>query len=144
MGDVVFYAQIYGIAFLICMIVLHSLTRRRAGKYTIEQKLFIALTIHIACVLAFDLIGWAVDGKNFPGGIMIYYVSQSLFYIASSGVLFVWILYVVYKMYRTREAITKRLVPNIILTAIYLILALTTPATHLIYYIDEFNVYHTY
>ena len=135
-------AEIYILCLLLLLMVLSVIFRRKNKVYTIEQKLFSILLVMDFFALITDLISWLINGVMFEGSRVIHILDYTIFYLFSGLVFFFWFMYVIYILYRSKEMILKRLPFHVILLVIYTLICVSSPFTNLVFYIDEFNIYH--
>lgn len=135
-------AEIYILCLLLLLMVLSVIFRRKNKVYTIEQKLFSILLVMDFFALITDLISWLINGVMFEGSRVIHILDYTIFYLFSGLVFFFWFMYVIYILYRSKEMILKRLPFHVTLLVIYTLICVSSPFTNLVFYIDEFNIYH--
>ena len=135
-------AEIYILCLLLLLMVLSVIFRRKNKVYTIEQKIFSILLVMDFFALITDLISWLINGVMFEGSRVIHILDYTIFYLFSGLVFFFWFMYATYVLYRSKEIILKRLPFHITLLVIYTLVCVSSPFTNLVFYIDEFNIYH--
>lgn len=107
--------------------------REKAFKY-------LALTMMIPLVL--ETLTWVMNGR--PGRIAwLVHMGLDVFLFALHTIpLAIWLLYVILTIEPKEEVLGKRYMPVIILVAINMLIALSTPITNKYFIIDVNNIYH--
>ena len=128
-------------AILICLIIFSNVFNKGV-LHAIEQKLFLALIIANIFVLLLDTGMWIFDKNNNETMIILNKVSTCLYYIMNPIVCLFWALYSHYKIinnrFKTRKLIFLFIIPIIMNT----ILSILSFSYNILYYIDDYNVYH--
>lgn len=130
------------IGFVLLLALLVSSHIRRADDEHVEVKLFTIITIltMIACVV--DFFMFYVDGK--PGLIMrmINMLGNTYCFIANPLFIASWCVYADLRLYHSVARIKKVYRIAMIPAEVMVIIAIVNNFVPLIYFIDEFNVYH--
>lgn len=135
------YSHIYLICFLLLFIIVPLFRRHFSTRVNLGHKLFMLLIYLDAAVLFLDWFTWVLYGKTFNGAILLHNIAMTLFYALDAFILFIWLLYCLFKLYRTKIAVKSRMpiYGSLLLCACCILI--TNPFTGWIFYIDGKNVY---
>lgn len=127
-------------AILVILIVFFSSNRLRSNSY--DQRLLRRIQLTLIAVLTTDAIMWIFNGRPEKLVPFIEYVDNIVFLMFVLHVTFCWLQYGWYRIYRMpfpkKSWIIFCLVPFVLLS----LLAITTPWTKLVFYIDDAHYYH--
>ena len=115
---------------------------RHNNPYLLEQKLFGALIWTNAWIIIFDMLMWLLDGKSGYLSREIYLLVTVCYYVLNPVICMMWYFYADYQIYRSEKHLKKVLIPMLIPACINLILSILSIFNHLLFYIDENNIYH--
>jgi len=124
---------------LVILIFLYSNITSN-GK-DLSRKLLRYLLIAIMLYSIFDMGMYQIQGAVFPAARILNYAFCMLFFLAISLVGVLYLLYCDCKVYNNASGIRKRAVYYLIPSAVNALAVLSTPFTHMIFYIDEQNMY---
>lgn len=97
-------------------------------------------TAAVGCIL--ETVTFLIDGRMFPGCILLSYVSNSLCFIGTSGVGFLWCLYTEIRIFRSLQRIKNKIKYLAMPFAVEIILVIVNSAgTGVLFSISEDNVY---
>ncbi len=135
------HLQVYILSFLMLLVLYLQLIREGEKLYW-NHRLFKTLILSVIFCIVMEAIGWVFDGR--PGQLsrVIGYTADVLLISCSMLPLMVWTLYVEILINNNVKPIRKTTIIFIILLVLNAILALTSPANNLYFYLDENNVYH--
>ncbi len=128
--------------FAIVILLLLFFSRKQSRSMPLDEKLFDYLLISIMLVLAFDTGMWLIDGKQFAYARNLNFLLSTCYYLASVLVCYAWIVYCDYKLYGNEPALRKRMLLYSFPMMLCIVLALTSPLTGGVFFVDEANVYH--
>jgi diguanylate cyclase (GGDEF)-like protein len=112
----------------------------RAGK-NLSRKLLKYLLIAIMLYVIFDVGMYLIQEAVFPAAGILNHAFCMLFFLVIPLVGFLYLLYCDSKVYDDAAGIRKRVVYYLIPWAVNALAVFSTPFTHLIFYIDEHNMY---
>src|SRR5574344_630496 len=127
-------------AILVILIVFFSSNRLRSNSY--DQRLLRRIQLTLIAVLTTDAIMWIFNGRPEKLVPFIEYVDNIVFLMFVLHVTFCWLQYGWYRIYRVplqkKHWIIFCAIPFVLLS----LLAITTPWTKLVCYIDDAHDYH--
>ena len=126
---------------LFILIFVYSHRDKTSLKKTMNQKLLEYLQLSVMLYLVTDTAGQLLGGMVFPGSHTLIYVFTVLFYVFSVLPGYFYLLYCDNKVFAGTGNTKRRIMLYSIPVAFNTLVALTTPFTHALFYIDEFNVY---
>lgn len=127
-------------SFIICALLLFD-TYNRNEKHLFEYRLFNTLLISNMILLLLDAATWAIDGQTFINP-TIYITINVLGYMMNPVPPFLWLLYADYQVFNDEKHTRKIFWPFLVPAIINAIMALLTPLTGLLFYLDQNNIYH--
>jgi diguanylate cyclase (GGDEF)-like protein len=101
------------------------------------RRTFLALLL----VLLSDLFQWALDGRIGSTITTLLYIDNTLYYIFQIAAVIVWNDYVHYRVTRKVKTRNAMIATSIVPMAVVLVLMLTNPLTHFIFFIGSGNHY---
>lgn len=125
---------------IICGLLLVD-TYNRSEKHLFEYRLFNALLISNMILLLLDAATWIIDGQTFINP-TIYIAINVLGYSMNPVPSFLWLLYANYQVFSNEKHIRKIFWPFLVPVIINAMIALITPFTGLLFYLDKNNMYH--
>jgi len=123
------------------LVFMYTRREKTTLKKTIEQRLIEYLKISVMVFLILDTIGQMLDGTGFQGGYILLNIFTVAYYVVSILPGFIYLLYCDNKIFAGAGNVKKRIILYSIPLAINTLISLTTPVTHALYYINEFNMY---
>lgn len=136
------FAYIFGD--VICLIMLLSISNasRRHTKILLAERYFLEMSLATAILLISDIIWPLVNGVKLPGFRLLNIIINLVYMVLTGFIGFLWIVYVDFKVRRRLDSSHyKRVAMFSIPMLVLLILTLTSPKTHILFYIDENNCY---
>ncbi|MDR2921982.1 MAG: diguanylate cyclase [Treponema sp.] len=112
----------------------------RAGK-NLSRKLFGYLLIALMSYTIIDMGMYLIQETVFPAARILNYTFSMLFLLIIPLVGFIFLLYCDCKVYNGAPGIKKRAVYYFIPSAVNALAVLSSPFTHIIFYIDAHNMY---
>lgn len=101
------------------------------------RRTFLALLL----VLMSDLFQWALDGRLGSSITTLLYIDNTLYYIFQIAAVIVWNDYVHYRVTRKVKTRNVMIATSLVPMAVVLVLMLTNPLTHFIFFIGNGNHY---
>lgn len=101
------------------------------------RRTFLALLL----VLLSDLFQWALDGRLGSSITTLLYIDNTLYYIFQIAAVIVWNDYVHYRVMRKVKTRNVMIATSLVPMAVVLVLMLTNPLTHFIFFIGNGNHY---
>lgn len=137
------FAYIFGDAICLIMLLFISNASRRHTKILLAERYFLEMSLATAILLISDIIWPLVDGVKLPGFRLLNIIINLVYMVLMGFIGFLWIVYVDFKVRRRLDSshykrVTMFSIPMLVLLA----LTLTSPKTHILFYIDENNCYH--
>ena len=137
------FAYIFGDAICFIMLLFISNASRRHTKILLAERYFLEMSLATAILLISDIIWPLVDGVKLPGFRLLNIIINLVYMVLMGFIGFLWIVYVDFKVRRRLDSshykrVTMFSIPMLVL----LVLTLTSPKTHILFYIDENNCYH--
>jgi len=111
------------------------------GKRTKDQTLFECLLLSVMAYLVTDTTGQMLDSQIFAGASILHNISTVIFYLTSILPGYFYLLYCDNKVFAGSGNVKKRTIIYSIPVAINTIISVTAPLTHILYTINENNVY---
>jgi len=136
------FAYIFGD--VICLIMLLSISNasRRHTKILLAERYFLEMSLATAILLISDIIWPLVNGVALPGFRLLNIIINLVYMVLTGFIGFLWIIYVDFKVRRKLDSSHyKRVAVFSIPMLVLLGLTLTSPKTHILFYIDENNYY---
>lgn len=137
------FAYIFSDAICLIMLLFISNASRRHTKILLAERYFLEMSLATAILLISDIIWPLVDGVKLPGFRLLNIIINLVYMVLIGFIGFLWIVYVDFKVRRRLDSshykrVTMFSIPMLVL----LVLTLTSPKTHILFYIDENNCYH--
>ena len=137
------FAYIFGDAICLIMLLFISNASRRHTKILLAERYFLEMSLATAILLISDIIWPLVDGVKLPGFRLLNIIINLVYMVLMGFIGFLWIVYVDFKVRcRLDSSHYKRVTMFSIPMLVLLVLTLTSPKTHILFYIDENNCYH--
>ena len=127
-------------AFLLLSILLFVVLIKK-DIYDYTRKLFYRMIIFNMLLLIVEVLAWTFDGIDTQGAFIFNYAFNCLLIILEPIMASLWLVYVDYKINRSRDRLRKRwfyLQPSIF-SGLLLIINIFTPIA---FHLDENNIYH--
>lgn len=136
------FAYIFGDVICLIMLLFISNASRRHTKILLAERYFLEMSLATAILLISDIIWPLVNGVKLPGFRLLNIIINLVYMVLTGFIGFLWIVYVDFKVRRRLDSshykrVTMFSIPMLVL----LVLTLTSPKTHILFYIDENNCY---
>ncbi|MCL2264906.1 MAG: sensor domain-containing diguanylate cyclase [Treponema sp.] len=135
-----FWVAVNIIGFVI-LIFMYINTDKTYQEKSHIQKLFRYLQLLILLYLIFDTGAFLLDGSFFKTAKIIHYIFNMSYYLIIPFISLIYLLYCDYKVHDNNPCGRKRLLFYLIPVLVNTIVVLSTPFTHMIFYIDQNNMY---
>lgn len=136
------FAYIFGDVICLIMLLFISNASRRHTKILLAERYFLEMSLATAILLISDIIWPLVNGVTLPGFRLLNIVINLVYMVLTGFIGFLWIIYVDFKVRRRLDSShNKRVIMFSIPMLVLLVLTLTSPKTHILFYIDENNCY---
>ncbi|MBE6827723.1 MAG: GGDEF domain-containing protein [Ruminococcaceae bacterium] len=131
---------------MVCALVLIALSSRSSKQFRIlaEERFFLEIILSALIMIVADVISALVSGSMFAGAKILNGIVCGIYLFEMSFIGFLWLIYVDYKLNRlnAKKDFKTRVFNYAIPMAVLLVLIISSQQTHIIYYIDEANIYH--
>lgn len=131
-----------GISILMMLFLLDCRRKNRESIRT-EDKIYDNMAVITLAGSALETIAFLVDGQEFSTGIFLNYFTNSLCFLGTVSVGFLWCIYVELRIYKNFKRTFRRakylVVPWIIEVVMILV---NIFGTNVLFHITEYNVYH--
>ncbi len=107
------------------------------------SKLFRSLSIVCFCLSLLDAATYARKNHEFPGALPIALGLQTLLELTLNFVIILWMVFVNYRIYHSRDVIKRDFVKYLIPLVILMGIDIINVFTGIIFYYDEHVMYHT-
>jgi len=134
------YVEINCLCIGILILLLVNLKNNREILFDI--KLFMYVIVCTIALLVVDTFEVSLDGATFIGAEIINNLLGALYFFLVGLLCLLWVIYTDYKMDCNRAALEKRLLFYLIPFGIISLISLTSPFTHIFFFIDNNAVYH--
>lgn len=136
------FAYIFGDVICLIMLLFISNASRRHTKILLAERYFLEMSLATAILLISDIIWPLVNGVKLPGFRLLNIIINLVYMVLTGFIGFLWIVYVDFKVRRRLDSshykrVTMFSIPMLVL----LVVTLTSPKTHILFYIDENNCY---
>lgn len=136
------FAYIFGDVICLIMLMFISSASRRHTKILIAERYFLEMSLATEILLISDIIWPLVNGVKLPGFRLLNIIINLVYMVLTGFIGFLWIIYVDFKVRRRLDSShNKRVIMFSIPMLVLLVLTLTSPKTHILFYIDENNCY---
>lgn len=136
------FAYIFGDVICLIMLLFISNASRRHTKILLAERYFLEMSLATAILLISDIIWPLVNGVTLPGFRLLNIIINLVYMVLTGFIGFLWIVYVDFKVRRRLDSShNKRVIMFSIPMLVLLVLTLTSPKTHILFYIDENNCY---
>ncbi len=129
-------------AFLAAIVFVDS---RRVDDKTLPIRLFRATVLFVCLTITVDVVVRLMEYTSFPGSDLLVWGGSMLLCLCIGASSLFWLLNVLERFHRgTIDTMIRRPIlalPTIAATLFYVALVISTPANHLLFYIDDVNVY---
>lgn len=106
--EMMLYFHIFILSVVLLLVLIPLMRRHFATRSNFGHTLFKAMIYLDIVVLALDMFTWWIFGKDFAGAVALHKISMALYYSVEAWIFYVWILYSVYKLYRSKRIVMKR------------------------------------
>ena len=131
-------AYLFGNIICFLVIVILSYQSSRQFRLLLDERYFLEVTLSVLMMVLADIIWQSVDGMESLAFVIISYIACGLYFFQISFLGYAWLVYVDYKLFhKVISVFKKRVFVNSIPMFIVLIMILTSPKTHWIFYIDD-------
>jgi diguanylate cyclase (GGDEF)-like protein len=133
--------QIYGFCIIIIAILWFSGDRRKASRVEVDTRLYQVLLLSTTAMVLLDSIAWYFDGK--PGTLYrnAVFTANILYYIVHTIPIAFFILYADFQIFREEKRFIRLAVPLILVEVCVTILAVLSPFTGILFFVDGANHY---
>lgn len=131
-----------GISILMMLFLLDCRRKNRESIRT-EDKIYDNMAVITLAGSALETIAFLVDGQEFSTGIFLNYFTNSLCFLGTVSVGFLWCIYVelhIYKNFKRTFRRAKYLVVPWIIEVVMILVNIF--GTNVLFHITEYNVYH--
>lgn len=136
------FAYIFGDVICLIMLLFISNASRRHTRILLAERYFLEMSLATAILLISDIIWPLVNGVTLPGFRLLNIIINLIYMVLTGFIGFLWIVYVDFKVRRRLDSSHyKRVIMFSIPMLVLLGLTLTSPKTHILFYIDENNYY---
>ena len=136
-----YYLVLEGFALIICFLIYLNLRKKHSPMP--DERVFLYLISANMAILCADIITWYTDGKASPFSKILLISSNVIYYLLSSTILLLWVLYV---SFRIVKKYTKLPLWGMILISLPLlfeiVMSISAPFNGLYFYLDASNNYH--
>lgn len=127
---------------LAILALIYANTRRRPDRHLYEQRLFTALLLSNAVMLALDSVQWMLNGVPGEAARTVNTVLTAVYYSNNPVPCVIWILYANFQVYRDEKRARRLLFPLLLPVAANCALAVVSCFWGYAFYFDDGNVYH--
>lgn len=128
---------------ILMMLFLLDCRRKNRESIRIEDKIYDNMAVITLAGSALETIAFLVDGQEFSTGIFLNYFTNSLCFLGTVSVGFLWCIYVelhIYKNFKRTFRRAKYLVVPWIIEVVMILVNIF--GTNVLFHITEYNVYH--
>lgn len=125
---------------VIALIILR-INAKQTLSYSWRNRALRFIMILLTVAISMDMLAYVLDGQVFPGAAVLLWGLNMLYLGLLGFILFLWFLYVYDILTDGNGQRGKSVILPVIPFAVLLVLLVTSPWTHLIFYIDEQNHY---
>ncbi len=134
-----YYLVLEGFAFIICFLIHLNLKKKHSPM--LDETIFLYLIFANMAILCMDMITWLTDGKPNSLARFLLIGSNVIYYVLSSIILFLWLLYVLFRL--KKKHIKLSILFLCFLPLIFeMVMSITAPWNGFYFYVDNANVYH--
>ena len=123
------------------LLMLFYMSRARNRRRGIEDRLFSSMLLGVMLGCIMEAFSYTIDGKVFPGSIVLNYVANTYLYCANLLLPFCVLMYIDVGIYGDPSSIVKRYKPQIIIGAIMIAANVVNYFIPITYVISDQNVY---
>jgi diguanylate cyclase (GGDEF)-like protein len=127
----------------LCVIIIlwFSGDRRKAARMEPDSRLYRALLVGTAFMLAIDSMCWLFDGRPGSLGRDAVLAANSLYYIGHTIPVATFVLYSDFQIFREQARFSRLVIPLAFIQAFVAVLALLSPFNGILFGVDEANRY---
>lgn len=140
MESYIIYLESNIFAIAVLFIVLFGL--RHSQKHAVGERLFIKAAIMNIVTLALDIGCWYLDGNILFGSLYAGKIVYALYYISSGFFLYLWALYVDFRVHADYENMRRRMLLLLIPLVFIVATAIASVFANCIFYFDADGAYH--
>lgn len=134
-----YYLELEGFALIICLLLYLNLIKKHSPM--LNERVFCYLLLANMAILCVDMLSWISNGNTFAFAGLLLTASDSIYYVMSSIILFLWLLYVALRL--TKKRINPIFWILVLIPLVFeVIMSVSAPINGLYFYIDSDNVYH--
>jgi diguanylate cyclase (GGDEF)-like protein len=135
------YIEINLIAATILIIIFFNM-RNKKEKYLYDQKLFMLILFFNILILIVDTATWVLNMKSGDTARYMNIISNTVYYILNPVPCMLWSVYADFQINKDVKRVKKISLPLSLPVLFNAVLALLSPATGLLFYVDSNNVYY--
>jgi len=128
---------------LICVLVLFRILKKYFFDTNRQYEIQMFVNVLLTSIIFFLAdMGWIFLGYLCPTNITASYIVNIIYFITSGLIGFTWLCFCEVKMGYVLKDHKKLLLASLIPLLVLIVVTLSCPVTHAIFYVDENNVYH--
>lgn len=135
------YAEINVTGIVLLLLFLNNMNRISQNKMPVDQLIFNACMIMNIVIFILDSGMWLSDGNQHAIARVVNYVVTTLYYVSNPLICLLWLMYTDYKIYESRNGLSRRVRLYIIPCVISAVLSILSPFTGWLFIIDANNNY---
>ncbi len=128
--------------FAIAILFIPLLGLRHSRKQAVGERIFIKAAIMNIVTLTLDILCWYCDGRILFGSLYANKIVYALYYISSGSFVFLWALYVDFRVYADIDNMRRRMYPLSIPLVAITATAIISIFQNCIFYFDSAGGYH--
>ena len=126
---------------VVCAIVFFS-SRRMSESGLLHNRLFRWLILSVFLLLIVESLTWVLDGSSGKALFTVDYFVTICLYLLTPIPSYFWELYVKSQLFHDPKSLRKDQIVFGIPIAVCFVLTITNPFTNLMFYFDDFGIYH--
>ena len=129
---------------IICLILLigvDALIRKKNGLTPVRRNAFSRLIRFTMVICISDTCAWTLIGKEFQGAREILWIANIIYYVSITLVCYTWLTYVDASILSMSYRYNRNKWLTILPLLAIIVIAVSTPATNILFSLDEHNVY---
>lgn len=139
--EIMLHLQVYIVSISILLVLLIKIMIEKDND-TFQSKIFTMITFFTLCVLITEAAGWVFNGKPGMNNRIILTIIDTIEFILVLIPGVFWMIYVDYSIYNSIRRVKRIAIISGLLLMYFIPLAVTTPYTKLLFYIDSSNKYN--
>jgi diguanylate cyclase (GGDEF)-like protein len=128
--------------FAIAVLIIILLGLRHSQKQAVGERIFIKAVVMNIITLALDILCWYSDGNIILGNLYLNRIISALYYISSGLFIFLWVLYVDFRVYANLENMRRRVYLLILPLLAIFALSIISVFRDCLFYFDSDGGYH--